>query len=147
MTVTEPAMQAADADLYHQVQQFYARQMQLLDDGKVAEWAATFTADGVFAANAHPQPTVGRDAIAFSAAKAHDQLESLGVKRRHWLGMVAVDSGEAGEITARCYALVFEIPRGGQAMLRLSTLCEDRLVRGAEGWQVKYRSVSRDDLV
>lgn len=150
MTLTEsaqPASPAAGADLYHQVQQFYARQMHLLDDGQVAEWAGTFTADGVFAANAAPRPTVGRAAIAAAAGEAHDQLASRGVKRRHWLGMVAVDAESDRTVRARCYALVFEIPQGGQAVLRLSTLCEDRLELSADGWQVRYRAVTRDDLI
>jgi 3-phenylpropionate/cinnamic acid dioxygenase small subunit len=56
-------MPVADQKVYEQVQQFYARQMRCLDEGKVTEWAATFTADGVFAANAHPEPFRGRGAI------------------------------------------------------------------------------------
>lgn len=146
MTRNEQAQVASDAELYQQVQQFYARQMQLLDDGKVEDWADTFTPDGVFAANAHPRPTSGREAITAAARAAHEQLAAQGIRRRHWLGMVAVDRGDGARVTARCYALVFEIPRGGQAALRLSTLCQDQLELGDQGWQVAHRVVTRDDL-
>ncbi|MCX4856330.1 nuclear transport factor 2 family protein [Streptomyces canus] len=147
MTVTERPRHSVGADVYHEIQHFYARQMQLLDDGRVVEWADTFTSEGVFAANAHPEPTRGRSAIAAAARAAHDQLAAAGVRRRHWLGMVAVDGQDGTKLRARCYALIFEIPRGGPAVLRLSTLCEDELERAPQGgWLVRHRAVTRDDL-
>ncbi|MFJ2865826.1 nuclear transport factor 2 family protein [Kitasatospora sp. NPDC087314] len=147
MTVIAHIPAATGAELYHQVQEFYAHQMQLLDDGRVDEWALTFTPDGVFAANAHPEPSTGREAISAAARKAHAAMDEQGIRRRHWLGMVSVRESGPGSATARCYALVIEIPRGGQAVVRLSTVCEDRLVLSEAGWQVQYRQVNRDDLV
>ncbi|MEU5314931.1 nuclear transport factor 2 family protein [Streptomyces sp. NPDC021562] len=148
MTVTEQSRYGVGADVYHEIQHFYARQMQLLDDGRVVEWADTFAPEGVFAANAHPEPTRGRPAIAAAARAAHDQLAAAGVRRRHWLGMVAVDGQDGSKLHVRCYALIFEIPRGGQASLRLSTLCEDELEQAPQGgWFVCHRTVTRDDLV
>ncbi|WP_034089983.1 nuclear transport factor 2 family protein [Streptacidiphilus albus] len=147
MTVTEQAPTIGSAELYHQVQQFYAQQMQLLDQGRVEEWAATFTEDGVFAANAHPEPTVGRAAIIASAGAATADYAARGIQRRHWLGMVSIETSGPDALTARCYAVVLETPRGGPAGIKASTLCEDRLVRGADGWLVEHRLVTRDDLV
>ncbi|MGI5455128.1 nuclear transport factor 2 family protein [Streptomyces sp. CA-249302] len=147
MTVTDEAAAPGAAALYQQVQQFYARQMQLLDDGRVAEWALTFTEDGVFAANAHPEPAAGRAAITAAAAKATEEYAAKGVQRRHWLGMVSVEPGTRNRVNARCYALVIETPRGGQAAIRVSTLCEDRLVHDGADWLVEHRQVTRDDLV
>ena len=83
-------LSAPPTDLYQQVQGFYADQMQLLDRGAAEEWAQTFTEDGVFAANAHPEPTRGRAAIAAAARTTSDDLAAKGVRRRHWLGMVQV---------------------------------------------------------
>ncbi|MFI9724233.1 nuclear transport factor 2 family protein [Streptomyces sp. NPDC052396] len=140
-------MTAVDAaTLYYQVQQFYAQQMQLLDDGKVAEWAATFTEDGVFAANAHPEPVTGRTAIEAAARKATEEYAAKQIQRRHWLGMVSVESGDQDAVVARCYALVIETPRGGQAAIRVSTVCADKLVRDGDNWLVQDRQVTRDDL-
>ncbi|MEU8941345.1 nuclear transport factor 2 family protein [Streptomyces goshikiensis] len=152
MTVTDtaPAGTAvtglSPAELYFQVQQFYARQMQLLDDGKAEEWALTFTEDGVFAANAHPEPAVGRAVITAAARTATDQYAAGGVQRRHWLGMVSVEERGADSVFARCYAIVIETERGGQATLRVSTRCDDELVRENGQWLVKHRQVTRDDL-
>ncbi|MFI6864513.1 nuclear transport factor 2 family protein [Streptomyces sp. NPDC050421] len=147
MTVTDEATAVGEGTLHLQVQQFYARQMQLLDDGRVQEWALTFTEDGVFAANAHPVPAEGRDAITAAAAKATAEYAAKGVQRRHWLGMLTVERTGPLTATARCYAQVIETPRGGQAALRVSTLCEDRLVREGSSWLVEHRSVTRDDLI
>jgi len=148
MSVQETTVrQQTAAELYQQVQQFYARQMQLLDDGEVDAWADTFTEDGVFAANAQPEPTVGREAIVAAARKATEQFAAQGIQRRHWLGMVSVTGQEGTTVTARCYALVIETPRGGQSAIRVSTLCEDVLELGPAGPVVRRRDITRDDLV
>ncbi|MFJ5233551.1 nuclear transport factor 2 family protein [Kitasatospora sp. NPDC088391] len=146
MTVTEQVPATATAELYFQVQQFYAHQMQLLDSGRVREWAETFTEDGVFAANAHPEPAVGRAGITTAAQAATDAYAAKGIQRRHWLGMVTVEPRGEDAAFGRCYAVVVETPKGGQAAIRVSTLCEDTLVRENGRWLVQHRQITRDDL-
>ncbi|WP_063774830.1 nuclear transport factor 2 family protein [Kitasatospora azatica] len=146
MTVIDETPALTGGELYHQVQQFYAQQMQLLDSGNAEEWAETFTEDGVFAANAHPEPAAGRAVITAAARTATDDYAAKGIQRRHWLGMVSVERRGADEVFAQCYALVIETPRGGQAAVRVSTRCDDLLVRVEGRWQVKHRQVTRDDL-
>lgn len=132
--------------LYTEVQHFYARQMRCLDEGAVEEWADTFTADGVFKANAHPEPQEGRAAILAGATQAARRLAEQQTQRRHWLGMQQVDENPDGTITVRSYALVFATALGGKAALELSCDCEDLLVRDGGRLQIKRRLVSRDDL-
>ncbi|MFG2718544.1 nuclear transport factor 2 family protein [Streptomyces sp. NPDC048416] len=144
MTTTDTAV--AEAVLHAQIQQFYAGQMQLLDSGRAEDWADTFTEDGVFAANAHPQPAEGRAGIAAAARKATDDYAANKIQRRHWLGMVNAERRGPDEVFAQCYAIVIETPRGGQAKLHVSTRCDDLLVRVEGRWQVKHRQVYRDDL-
>lgn len=134
------------SELYSQIEQFYAAQMQLLDDGAVQEWADTFTLDGVFAANAHPEPARGREAIATAAKRTVAELAEQGLVRRHWIGMLSVRGNDDGTVAARSYAVVLQTPKGGQAAIRFSTVCEDVLVRRDGDWQVLDRKVSRDDL-
>jgi uncharacterized protein (TIGR02246 family) len=136
----------ADSDVVIQIQQFYARQMQLLDDGAAEEWAETFTPDGVFAANAAPAPVRGRENIAAAARSTADQLQADGIVRRHWLGMLDVRQRDDGDVGVRSYALILETPKGGRTAVRMSTLCEDVLAREDGGWLVRERAVSRDDL-
>ncbi|GAA0962219.1 nuclear transport factor 2 family protein [Virgisporangium aurantiacum] len=139
---------AAVTGLYQEVQQFYADQMRLLDGGAVAEWARTFTEDGVFAANALPEPIRGRAAIEAGARAAAEELARSGVRRRHWLGMVSVRPGtDDASLSVHSYALVLATPRGGKPTVHASTSCVDDLVRDGAGWLVRHRRVTRDDLV
>ncbi|MGW4568540.1 nuclear transport factor 2 family protein [Streptomyces sp. NPDC004561] len=149
MSVQEAPLrgQQSSVELYQQVQQFYARQMQLLDDGEVDAWMHTFTEEAVFAANAQPEPTVGREAIGAGARKAIDHFAAQGIQRRHWLGMVSVTGQEGTTVTVRSYVLLIETPRGGQATILCTATCEDVLELGPDGPAVRRRDVSRDDLV
>lgn len=147
MPITSPVVTGTEADLYAEIQQFYARQMQLLDSGNAAEWADTFTQDGVFAANARPEPARGRETIRAAAAQAKAQHAQQGLQVRHWLGMLDIAAQPDGSVRVRSYALIINTPRGGQAVIQLSTTCEDLLVRGEAGdWLVSHRQVVRDDL-
>jgi hypothetical protein len=136
----------APTGLYQDIQQFYAQQMQALDEGATDEWAATFTPDGEFAAGGLPEPVRGRDAIAAGASKIAGEFADRGVQRRHWLGMLTVTPGPGGSVRARAYALVLEIPAGGDVIARRSTVCDDELVPADGGWLVRRREVTRDGL-
>lgn len=135
-----------DTLLYLEIQHFYGRQMRHLDSGAVEEWARTFTENGVFAANAHPEPQRGRAAIEAGARKAAEQLAADGIQRRHWLGMLQVDPGPDGSVIARTYALITSTAQGGQVEIRLSCTCDDVLVREDGQLKVRHRQVFRDDL-
>jgi 3-phenylpropionate/cinnamic acid dioxygenase small subunit len=139
-------MNTVSTELYQEIQHFYARQMQQLDAGLADEWAATFTEDGVFEANAHPEPSIGRAVISAAVKQAHGRLAEMQETRRHWLGMLTIDRGEDGTLFVRSYAMIVGTKKGGEPKIVFSTLCEDTLVRHEDGWQVKYRKVTRDDL-
>ena len=109
---------AIDTGLYQRVQQFYAVQMRLLDEGRAEEWAATFTEDGEFGQDRRPEPRRGRAEIGGRLRKAADALADRGVVRRHWLGMLAVDPQQDGTVRTRYYALVIETPKGGPSASR-----------------------------
>ncbi|MFJ6523254.1 nuclear transport factor 2 family protein [Streptomyces filamentosus] len=132
-----------------EVQDFYARQMRLLDEGRAEEWAETFTEDGVFTQNVKPEPWRGRAEIAARMRVGLDRLAARPVTRRHWLGMLIVDEGEEpGTWRCRFYALVFEIPDGGDPRPHLSAPGEDLLVRGEDGrLRIRHRLVEHDGAV
>ncbi|MGW5969654.1 nuclear transport factor 2 family protein [Streptomyces sp. NPDC055186] len=138
-----PTTESADPGTYLQIQRFYARQMQLLDDGRAEDWARTFTRDGVFEVGG--EAVRGAADIARAARRTTDRFAAEGVTRRHWIGMLTVD-GKPDEATARSYAVVLETPRDGDPVLRRSTVCTDVLVREADEWRVKHRTITRDGL-
>jgi SnoaL-like protein len=143
--VTSQSVQVAnDVALYQQIQHFYARQMQLLDVGAVAEWAETFTDEGVFEAG-RLAPVRGRANIREAAGGSAGDLAARGVTHRHWLGMLTVTPNDNGSVATRCYALVLEVPRDGVPVIHRSTVCEDTLIHDEGGWLVRHRKVTRDD--
>ncbi|HEY8533043.1 MAG TPA: nuclear transport factor 2 family protein [Micromonospora sp.] len=133
-------------DHYCEIQQFYAEHMQLLDSGRAEEWAATFTEDGVFRVPTLPEPVRGRPALAAAVRKTHAALAAAGEVHRHWHGMLNVRPTPDGAYHVRCYALVFATPRGGEPRLHRTCVCEDILVRVDGKFQVRERTVTRDDL-
>jgi hypothetical protein len=140
--LTADASQHASDAFYQQVVQFYARQMRLLDAGRVREWADTFTEDGTFEDAGRPGVIAGRAAISESA-RAH--VERAGaVQRRHWLGMVEVTPAADGTLAAHCYALVIATARGERPQIHSSVECRDTLVPGGSTILVRHRHVSSD---
>lgn len=136
----------AEVGLYQEVQGFYARQMQLMDDGNVDEWVRTFTEDATIANNANPAPASGRELITKVARKLVADVVRRGVTHRHWTGMLVLEERGPDEVVARMYAMVAEIPEGGEAKLWRSTFCRDTLVRRDARWQVAHRQVTHDDI-
>jgi bifunctional aromatase (cyclase/dehydratase) len=132
------------AETYHQVQQFYARQMRLLDSGEAEQWADTFTEDGVFHQNVDPAPLEGRPAIAVAARRRIETIKSDDLTRRHWLGMLETDEQPDGTVRTRYYAMAMATPQGGRLEVYVSTVSEDVLVRTQDGWLVKHRYVVHD---
>ncbi|MBD0842312.1 nuclear transport factor 2 family protein [Streptomyces sp. TRM68416] len=137
---------AVTAEVYAEVQQFYAEHLHLLDGGTVDAWADTFTADAIFDVPTLPEPLRGREALAGSLRRTAAQLAADGVQRRHWHGMVAVFPQADGTLRVRCYSLVFSTPLGGDPALHRVCVCEDVLVREDGRLKVHRRKVTRDDL-
>ncbi|MEO3977580.1 nuclear transport factor 2 family protein [Streptomyces sp. CAU 1734] len=144
-----PVRNAADgfvsAEVYARVQQFYARQMGLLDDGRPDEWAGTFTEDAVFQeASRLDEPLRGREAIRASSRARKVRLEEAKVDFRHWLGMLEVTDAGDGSLVTRAYALAMRTQRGGELDIFASVVCRDRLVPVDGSWQVRSRDLEHD---
>jgi|HubBroStandDraft_1064217.scaffolds.fasta_scaffold02909_11 hypothetical protein len=133
-----------ETDLFVNVQRFYARQMRMLDEGLTAQWADTFTPDGVFAQNVAPAPLCGRAAIAAAASGRVETLRREGMVRRHWLGMLEVEQRQDGTVWTRYYALAMGTPRDGPLNVYVSTVNEDILLQTADGLRVIHRQVLHD---
>lgn len=139
---------AAFAVLYAQVQQFYARQMQLFDAADAQRWAGTFTADAVFDVPTLPAPVTGRAGLVASLTAAAAATARSGVRLRHVVSTLDVTARREGRVDVRCYTTVYATRAGGTSRVHRMCVCEDVLVPGAGGGLlVRRRRVSRDDLV
>ncbi|MGP4020952.1 nuclear transport factor 2 family protein [Saccharopolyspora sp. 5N708] len=133
------------AETYARVQQFYARHMYLLDTGAAEEWAATFTADGVFEPPSAPEPIAGRQALTSGVRAAKAALAEKGEQHRHLLLSLDVEPRPDGSLRVRSYAQIIATPRGGQPRLHLMCVTHDRLVTEDGELRVAHRKVTRDD--
>lgn len=153
MTITETSTgtatagaPAVGAELYAEVQQFYARQVHLLDAVRAEEFAATFAVDGVFEHSPDSPAARGREGIAaevrqFNESRfAHDP-----VQRRHWFSMLRVEEQPDGSLHNSFYALVV-ITRPGQLepVIAPSCVVRDVLVRENGELRTLSRKVSQD---
>lgn len=136
---------SARAELYLEVQQFYAAHMHALDSGEADLWAADFTEDGVFTPPSGPNVR-GRADLATAVKNSSEQRARAGEQHRHWHGMVDVRTTGTGEIDVRCYALIIVTRRGEESSLKRACVCHDRMVRVAGRLQIREREVTRDDL-
>ncbi|MEK8174941.1 nuclear transport factor 2 family protein [Streptomyces sp. M19] len=92
-----------DGTVFAQVQQLYNRQSQLIDAGRAAEWAATFTADATFDSPSYPEPVTGTAALTafaerFAATAAADQ-----VVRRHVVTNLVVETESPDSLRVLAY--------------------------------------------
>jgi actinorhodin biosynthesis protein ActVIA len=134
------------AETYSRIDQFYAIQMQALDDGDIAAWVETFTAEGVFVSNGLPDPVEGRGGLAALGVETVARLNEKGVIRRHFVFNVIVESHSGGVLRTTCYVPVFDTV-DGVTSLTTSTVMRDELLSSADGLLVRHRTVTRDDLV
>jgi 3-phenylpropionate/cinnamic acid dioxygenase small subunit len=133
------------AELYAQIQQFYAHQMGLLDDGRPDEWSDTFTEDAVFQeASRLNEPLRGREAIKDSARARKKRLAADKIDFRHWLGMLSVVPEDDRTLRTRAYALAMRVPQGAELDIFAHVVCQDLLVRVDGGWQVRHRDLHHD---
>jgi hypothetical protein len=134
------------AALYGQVQQFYARQLRLLDTHDVPSLAASFTEDAVLVLPAPATPLPVCEAFARYPRAGAARLRGSGARLTHWLGMLDVQP-RAESLHVRCSALVHQRPVTGGSRILYVCVMQDVLVHTAGTWRIAHRRVTRDDLI
>jgi hypothetical protein len=144
--ITTSVNSGVSAEVYSRIDQFYAIQMQALDDGDIAGWVETFTDDGVFVSNGLPDPVAGREELATLGSTTVARLNDKGAIRRHFVFNVIAEAPADGVLRTTCYVPVFDTV-DGVTSLTTSTVMRDELVSSGDGLLVRHRTVTRDDLV
>jgi 3-phenylpropionate/cinnamic acid dioxygenase small subunit len=135
---------AVSVQLYCSVQLFYARQMQLLDDGNVEAWVDTFAEDAPFYSSSRADPVVGRPDMIRVMGAVRDGRVAAGIVRRHWIGMLDLWPQPDGTVHTRAYAIVFATRQGEGPAVQLCTVCRDVLAPQEDTWCVRERRVTHD---
>ncbi len=132
------------AELYAEILQYYARQMQALDEGKIETYADTFTEDAVFGHTPGREPARTRAGILADLREVRVRLEADGQQRRHLFTMVDAEPWSDGELRTTCYALVLTtLPGSGPELVR-SCVVRDVLVREDGRLHNRQRLVDHD---
>jgi len=134
------------SDFYAEVQQFYARQMQTLDSGKLEAYADTFTEDGEFRHTPGREPARTRAGIIRDLYAVHQRFADDPQQRRHLFTMMNLDLQVDGSIRSTVYALVITTRPGGKPELVRSCVVHDVLVREDGGLRNRSRMVEHDGL-
>jgi actinorhodin biosynthesis protein ActVIA len=134
----------AHADLYAEVQHFYARQMQLLDARKLEAYADTFTDDAEFAHTPGREPARTRPGILRDLYEVHERFEGDPQQRRHLFTMIDIEPTPEGPIRSTCYALIVTTRPGSGPELVRSCVVHDVLVREDGVLRNKSRQVEHD---
>jgi len=127
------------------VHQLYGFQSHYIDNGRAADWAATFTVAGEFHSPSYPEPVAGRAALTdfargfYAAARAADEIH------RHVVTNIAIRQLDDATLEAGAYLQIVATPRGERSLLVRMTTFVDRLERTGDGWAIAHRRVSRDD--
>nr|CAJ42323.1 cyclase [Streptomyces steffisburgensis] len=132
--------------IYAEVQQFYARHIQLMDEGRAEEAALTFTEDAsLLSPPKIAEPIRGRLKLGAGLRKVADELDAEGVRYRRCHTMMSVEPRPDGQVFVRAYVQVIRTRRGGESTLHAMCVCEDLLAREDGELKVHRRVVTRDD--
>ena len=121
------------------IQQLDAKYNQAIDFGKGADWAATFTPDGVF--NSGSGTFTGTEQLAGFGSGFATRM-----KARHWTNNLVID-GDGAKATGCCYLALYRLTPGEQppAGILITAVYNDELSRGADGqWRFTKRTVTGD---
>ncbi|GAA2398358.1 hypothetical protein GCM10010191_01350 [Actinomadura vinacea] len=127
------------------IQRLYGAQSHLIDEGRAAEWAATFTADGEFRSPSYPEPVIGTRELTAFAERFHAGARASGVVTRHVVTDLFVESAGGDRAAVRAYLQIVTTPAGGPSRLERMTTITDELVRTGGRWLIRRRTVRRDD--
>jgi actinorhodin biosynthesis protein ActVIA len=131
-------------DLYAEVQQFYAMQMQRLDRRDIEGYAATFTEDAEFAHTPGIEPSRTRAGIIRDLHEFHRRFEADPMQRRHWFNMIYLEPQDDGSIRSTAYCLVVKIRPGQKPEIAPSCVVNDILVWMDGELLTRYRRVDHD---
>jgi bifunctional aromatase (cyclase/dehydratase) len=119
---------------YTAIQQLYARYNSTIDHGDAEGWASTFTPDGVFA-----NTFKGHDALVGFVNTWRSSPAMNGAMRRHFSADLIITPSADGA-TGAVSTILVDLSTHPASMANYVTY-SDVLVKTAEGWRFKVRSV------
>lgn len=154
------------ATLYAEVEQFYARQMKILDaegsegsEGSedaedsasqvvhaAERWAGVFSDDALLELPSLSAPVPARTGLEDYVRAGARELRRSGNRLVHWIGKLDVQPRPDGSLHTRCSAIVYLAPGDSGSKGLYVCVMEDVLVHSQGAWRTTHRRVTRDDL-
>lgn len=131
------------ADLYLEVQSFYARQMPLLETRKIEDFAGTFTEGATFGYVGGWEPTSGRAALTEGLSRSIPALYGSSTIR-HWFENRVVEAADDGSLRVTQTSIVSVTDENGDVTWEPSCTVEDVLVRVDGVLHVSERLIAHD---
>ncbi|MFX0580893.1 nuclear transport factor 2 family protein [Nocardia nepalensis] len=135
---------ASRTELYAEVQQFYADQMQRLDNRDIPGYAETFTENAEFEHTPGRPPARTRAGIISDLVEFHKRFEADPMQRRHWFNMINLQPQDDGTIVSTAYCLVVKIRPNSKPEIAPSCVVHDVLVRVDGNLRTLSRRVAHD---
>jgi actinorhodin biosynthesis protein ActVIA len=151
------------ADLYIEVQQFYARQMPLLEERRLEEFLTTFTDDCVLEHQPFGWRFDGKtDLLKEMSARRGDPDRPLseqtsarrareeniayydGLVYRYWFDRLLVEPADDGTLRVRYQTIVSLTDRNGKVSFEPTTVVRDVLIRKDGKLYTKSRLITHD---
>ncbi|MFE1766042.1 nuclear transport factor 2 family protein [Streptomyces angustmyceticus] len=151
------------AELYVEVQQFYARQMPLLEARKLVEFLETMTEDGSIEHRPGGWKLAGRqqllaemqarrgdperplvEEISAREAREHDVAYYDGLVYRYWFDRMHIEPAGEDTLHVRYQAIVSMTDAAGKVSFEPTTVVEDVLVRVDGELYTRSRVVTHD---
>jgi actinorhodin biosynthesis protein ActVIA len=164
MSQTLPEVrEGVGAELYVEVQQFYARQMPLLEERRLEEFLETMTEDGSIEHRPNGWKLEGRAQLltemqarrgdpdrplAEETSARNAREENIpyydGLVYRYWFDRMRITTGGEDTLHVRYQAIVSMTDRRGKVSFEPTTVVEDVLVRRAGQLLTRSRVVTHD---
>jgi actinorhodin biosynthesis protein ActVIA len=138
-----PAIRPVTPELYVEIQQYYARQMPLLEELDIERFGLTFTEDAVFEHVPDGWSMRGRGQLV-EATRANTARYGETIFR-HWFENRVIEPCDDGTVRVSYTALVSLTAPDGTVSFEPSCTVRDELVRGADGvLRTRHRRLRHD---
>lgn len=132
---------------HEDIRQLLARYNLAIDLGRIGQWVECFTADGVFECVGLPDGAAlggrhaGPDALR-TYADTHFAINKG--RARHWNANLLVEPAGENRASMTCYLNAQSAGQGDTAVLRVTGIYHDELVKDDGGWLFSSRRVTID---
>ena len=133
-------------DLRNEIADFYARQVQAMDNGRFEEFAETFLEDCAFTPVKHQSTAYGRASIVEKLNNFATTVFGTGQQRRHIMTMSVIDLVDDDTYNVTSYAIVTNTTVGQGPALHWAGDIVDQLVREDGNLKVRSRAVRSDSI-